>query len=73
MYYGEVANQPFHIKDLNIDNQVSFYGNTITDWMYERDEAIVGGRSIKYLIEQSSELDRDPALTEWLAKFPNSD
>jgi hypothetical protein len=25
---------------------------------------------IKYLIEQSSELDRDPALTEWLAKFP---
>jgi uncharacterized protein YegJ (DUF2314 family) len=69
-YYGEVSNQPFHIPDLNIGDRVSFYGDTITDWMYERDGAIAGGRSIKYLIEQTSELDRDPALTEWLAKFP---
>jgi uncharacterized protein YegJ (DUF2314 family) len=73
MYYGEVSNQPFHIRDLSIGSRMPFYGDTITDWMYEQDRTIVGGRSIKYLIEQTSELDRDPDLTEWLARFPAGD
>jgi uncharacterized protein YegJ (DUF2314 family) len=68
-YYGTIANQPYYVSRLNAGDQVSFYIDDISDWMYRRGEAIIGGLSIKYLIEQTPEIDRDAAASAWHARF----
>jgi uncharacterized protein YegJ (DUF2314 family) len=68
-YHGKVANQPYYIPDLSLGDEVVFYGEDITDWMYERKGYIVGGLSIKYLAGRIPEPDRDRELNEWLDKF----
>jgi len=52
-YYGTPANTPIShgrkMKRVNIDT------DKITDWMYIQDGKIIGGRSIKYLLEKIPE------------------
>jgi uncharacterized protein YegJ (DUF2314 family) len=52
-YYGTPANTPRShgrkMKRVNIDT------DKITDWMYIQDGKIIGGRSIKYLLEKIPE------------------
>jgi uncharacterized protein YegJ (DUF2314 family) len=68
-YYGEAANRPYYIRGLNLGDRLAFTEDDITDWMYEQDGLIIGGRSIKLLIERIPELDRDAALNEFYRRF----
>ena len=55
VFYGDVANTPFYISALHKGDTVSFSAADITDWMYISNGKIVGGASIKYLLEQLPE------------------
>ncbi|MDR2759353.1 MAG: DUF2314 domain-containing protein [Spirochaetaceae bacterium] len=52
-YYGTITNQPFHCSGLALGAAVPFSIENISDWMYTRGGEIIGGRSIKLLIESS--------------------
>jgi uncharacterized protein YegJ (DUF2314 family) len=55
IYYGNIANTtslPHGKKRVTIDTE------QITDWMYIQDGKIIGGRSIKYLLEKIPEDER---------------
>lgn len=52
VYYGVLANTPFYIASLKKGDTVSFSADEITDWMYTSGGKIIGGLSIKYLLEQ---------------------
>jgi uncharacterized protein YegJ (DUF2314 family) len=43
--------------------------DTISDWMYTRGEAVIGGLSVKYLIERIPELDRDADISAYYRRF----
>jgi uncharacterized protein YegJ (DUF2314 family) len=58
-YYGVIANQPYYVTRFHPGDRVSFFIDDISDWMYLKGGRIIGGISIKYLIEQIPELDRD--------------
>jgi uncharacterized protein YegJ (DUF2314 family) len=58
LYYGTAVNRPLYIEGLEEGGAASFHAGDIADWMYFRDGKIVGGRSIKYLIETTPEIDR---------------
>jgi uncharacterized protein YegJ (DUF2314 family) len=58
-YYGTVANRPYYLGSLQKGDLAAFEEGAISDWMYIRTGKIIGGRSIKYLIEQIPEPDRD--------------
>jgi uncharacterized protein YegJ (DUF2314 family) len=55
MYYGVVDNTPFYTASIKKGDTVAFSAEDITDWMYTSSEKIIGGRSIKYLLEQLPE------------------
>ena len=55
VYYGTVANTPFYVTLIEKGDEVAFNIEDITDWMYTSGEKIIGGYSIKYLLEQVSE------------------
>ena len=57
-YYGIIDNTPFYISTMKKGDVVSFSAGDITDWMYISDGKIIGGRSIKYLLEQIAEHER---------------
>jgi uncharacterized protein YegJ (DUF2314 family) len=59
LYYGTLANRPYYLGSLQAGDVVVFEGGAISDWMYVKAGRIAGGRSIKYLIEQIPEPDRD--------------
>ena len=58
-WFGTVGNEPFYIAKMKIGDQVEFDITKISDWMYIKGSTIVGGKSIKYLIENIPEKDRD--------------
>jgi uncharacterized protein YegJ (DUF2314 family) len=58
-YYGTVANRPYYLDSLQEGDLTAFEDNAIADWMYIKAGKIIGGRSIKYLIEQIPGPDRD--------------
>jgi uncharacterized protein YegJ (DUF2314 family) len=68
-YYGTVLNKPYYIKDLDTGDVTVFTIDDISDWMYTKGDAIVGGLSIKYLIEQIPELDRDAGMSAYYRRF----
>jgi uncharacterized protein YegJ (DUF2314 family) len=73
-YSGVLINQPYHIGACRAGDRVFFSLDDISDWMYTRDGRIVGGLSVKYLIEGIPELDRDAAASAWYESFaPSSD
>jgi uncharacterized protein YegJ (DUF2314 family) len=59
LYYGTLSNRPYYLGSLQAGDVVIFEGDAISDWMYLKAGKIVGGRSIKYLMEQIPEPDRD--------------
>jgi uncharacterized protein YegJ (DUF2314 family) len=68
-YYGKVINQPYYAGGLKQGDITPFNTDDISDWMYIRDGKIVGGLSVKYLIERIPELDRDFMLRAYLEGF----
>jgi uncharacterized protein YegJ (DUF2314 family) len=68
-YYGFVANQPYYAGNLKTGDRVNFFAEDISDWMFYRDGKIVGGLSIKYLIEVIPPLDREEALNVFYQGF----
>jgi uncharacterized protein YegJ (DUF2314 family) len=68
-YSGVLVNQPYHVSAYRAGDRVFFAIDDVSDWMYTRDGRIVGGLSIKYLIEGIPELDRDAAASAWYERF----
>jgi len=68
-YYGVLANNPQFIQDIKKGDVVIFNTDLITDWMYVRDKKIIGGFSIKYLLEKIPEDHRSEAQRELLKMF----
>jgi uncharacterized protein YegJ (DUF2314 family) len=54
VYYGSLANTTSH-PDKKKGSTITFDPDAITDWMYIQDGKIIGGRSIKYLLEKIPE------------------
>jgi uncharacterized protein YegJ (DUF2314 family) len=52
IYYGILANNPRHLNSMKKGDTVIFDMDGVTDWMYIRGGRIIGGDSIKYLLEQ---------------------
>ena len=52
-YYGTISNDPFYIKRFTYGDIVEFDINNISDWMYMKGDKIIGGESIKLLIENT--------------------
>jgi len=55
-YYGILNNEPVYIKKMKIGDKVKFDIKKISDWMYYKGEKIIGGKSVKYLLEKSDNL-----------------
>jgi uncharacterized protein YegJ (DUF2314 family) len=58
-YTGVVLNIPFYVSGLSKGDRTAFNTGEITDWMYIRKGKIIGGRSIKYLLEQIPAAERN--------------
>lgn len=69
LYYGTILNEPYYITGLKAGDVTVFDIETISDWMYTRGEAIIGGLSVKYLIERIPELDRDAGISAYYRRF----
>jgi uncharacterized protein YegJ (DUF2314 family) len=69
VYYGLVANTPFYIATMKKGDTVVFSTSEISDWVYIRDGKIEGGLSIKYLLEQIPEHERNEEQRAILTMF----
>ena len=68
-YYGTLANSPMNISSLKKDDKVIFSTDSVTDWMYIQDGKIIGGQSIKYLLENIPEEERNDQQRNILQMF----
>jgi uncharacterized protein YegJ (DUF2314 family) len=68
-YYGILDSTPLHIAGMRRGDTISFSADEITDWMYIRRGKIIGGHSIKYLLEQIPEEQRNEEQRGILAMF----
>ncbi|MDR2536520.1 MAG: DUF2314 domain-containing protein [Treponema sp.] len=68
-YYGFITNTPYYIANLSLGDRVSFDISAISDWMYRKNNKIIGGRSIKYLIEQTPQPDWEPEVRKYYEQF----
>ena len=69
VYYGRLANTSSLLGDKKKDNLITFNPDAITDWMYIQDGKIIGGRSIKYLLEKIPEEKRSEDQRKILKMF----
>jgi len=70
LYYGVLANTTVSLPDDKKKGRtVVFDPDAITDWMYVQDRKIIGGRSIKYLLEKIPEADRSEDQRKILQMF----
>jgi uncharacterized protein YegJ (DUF2314 family) len=69
LYYGSIANMPYYVTHLKPGDRVLFDMSAITDWMYIRDDKIIGGLSIKYFIEQIPKPNWGPNLSKYYEMF----
>ena len=69
IYYGLVSNKPYYISRFKPGDRVSFDKDAVSDWMYIKKGKIIGGYSIKYLIEQIPQPDREPDLRRYYEMF----
>ena len=67
VYYGSIANMSRHTGSKKKD--ITFDPDAITDWMYLKDGKIIGGRSIKYLLEKIPETQRSEDQRKILRMF----
>ncbi len=68
-YFGTIANDPEYISDLAYGDVVMIDIDSISDWMYVKAGKIIGGKSIKYLIEKIPEDERTGEYDEILSMF----
>jgi len=68
-YYGILAVEPEHLGGMKKGDTAAFNADSITDWMYVRDGEIVGGGSIKYLLEKIPEERRSEEQIKILGMF----
>jgi uncharacterized protein YegJ (DUF2314 family) len=67
VYYGSITNTAKHTGSKKRD--ITFDPDSITDWMYIQDGKIIGGRSIKYLLEKIPETQRSEEQRRILRMF----
>ena len=65
-YFGVLASAPLHLSGMKKGDTIIFNIDAITDWMYVRGEKIIGGESIKYLLEKIPEYQRSGEERELL-------
>jgi len=58
-FFGIVGNDPFYIKGMKNGDRVEFDIASISDWMYYKGARIVGGKSMKYILENTKNLTED--------------
>jgi uncharacterized protein YegJ (DUF2314 family) len=58
-YSGRLANEPSDLPGKNIGDQVKFKQIDISDWMFMRNEKVVGGETIKALLKSMPEEEAD--------------
>ena len=69
VYYGRLANSPTLLDGRKKNNLIAFDPDKITDWMYIQGGKIIGGRSIKYLLEKTPEEKRSANQRKILKMF----
>jgi len=69
VYYGRLTNTPTLQTSKKKDNLIVFDPDIITDWMYIQDGKIMGGQSIKYLLEKTPEDQRNEDQRRILRMF----
>jgi uncharacterized protein YegJ (DUF2314 family) len=65
-YFGVLASVPRYLSGMKRGDTVIFDMDAITDWMYVQGEKIIGGESIKYLLEKIPEEQRNDRDRELL-------
>jgi uncharacterized protein YegJ (DUF2314 family) len=68
-YYGVLASSPILISGIKKGDKVTFEADNITDWMYMRNDRIIGGYSIKYLLEKIPDNQRSDREFKLLQMF----
>ena len=68
-YYGIVVSTPVYLADIRRGDRVSFNADSITDWMFTRNGRIIGGHSIRHLLEQIPEAERTDGQRRTLRMF----
>jgi uncharacterized protein YegJ (DUF2314 family) len=69
VYSGVLVNTPYYVSGLAKGDRINFNIEEITDWMFTRQGKITGGLSIKYLLEQIPEYERDEEQRRILKMF----
>ena len=69
VYYGVIANTTMLTDSVNKGDTIIIDTDKITDWMYVQDGKIMGGRSIKYLLEKIPETQRSEEQRKILLMF----
>jgi uncharacterized protein YegJ (DUF2314 family) len=69
VYYGVLANAARQLDSVKKGGTITFDPDAITDWMYVQDGKIMGGRSIKYLLEKIPEAERGEDQRKILLMF----
>ena len=68
-YYGILAGTPRCLDGMKRGDTVAFDTEMITDWMYVRNGKIIGGYSIKYLLEKIPDDQRTDSERKLLQMF----
>jgi uncharacterized protein YegJ (DUF2314 family) len=69
VYYGILAGSPTHLNGMKKGDKIIFDTEIITDWMYMQNGKIIGGYSIKYLLEKIPEDQRSEKEQKLLSMF----
>lgn len=67
--YGDLANTPLYVQGLRKGSTIMISVDSIVDWMYIREGKIIGGYSIKYLLEKIPESRRSDRQRELLSMY----
>jgi uncharacterized protein YegJ (DUF2314 family) len=68
-YSGILASAPYYVSGFTGGDSVRIDMEEVTDWMFTQGGKITGGLSIKYLLEQIPEPDRDEEQRRILGMF----
>jgi uncharacterized protein YegJ (DUF2314 family) len=69
IFSGTVINTPFFTQGIAKGDRTAFDPDGISDWMFMRKDKIIGGLSIKYLLELISAEDRSEQQADILKMF----
>lgn len=69
VYYGEVANSPYSVKELKLGERIRIEREKIADWMFSSRGRLVGGFTIRVLRNRMTEPEREAFDREWVIKI----